>query len=196
MAGQAARCRPFVPATPPPQVHPFAIRTRRSARPGSRELPLRLRQADRRARASRTASSPDALHAEGDRTAVRAHSQGTERLWQGGDGGISLIRHACEHLRSHAHGSNSLARGRPIRPEGNFLLRQCCAPVRRSRSTDVPWPLTPLETPDTTLRTPTHTTGYLSLELPMPTATSPQPLVGCRPGSHSLHPRVPSIIRH
>ena len=62
--------------SPPPQVHPFAIRTRRSARPGSRELPLRLPQADRRAHASRIAWSPDALHAEGDRTGVGAHSPG------------------------------------------------------------------------------------------------------------------------
>ena len=76
VAGQAARCRPFVPPTPPRQVHAFAMPTRRSARPGSRELPLRLRQADRRARASRIAWAPDAFHAEGCRTGVRAHSLG------------------------------------------------------------------------------------------------------------------------
>ena len=76
VAGQAARCRPFVPATPPRQVHPFAMHTRRSARSGNPELPLRLRQADRRAHASRIACSPDALHAEGDRTGVGAHSPG------------------------------------------------------------------------------------------------------------------------
>ena len=76
VAGQAARCRPFVPATPPRQVHAFSMPTRRSARPGSRELPLRLRQADRRARASRIAWAPDAFHAEGDRTGVGANSPG------------------------------------------------------------------------------------------------------------------------
>ena len=52
------------------------MHTRRSARPGSRELPLRLRQAARRARSSRIAWSPDALHAEGCRAADRAHSLG------------------------------------------------------------------------------------------------------------------------
>ena len=76
VAGQAARCRPFVPATPPRRVHPFAIPTRRSARPGSPQLPLRLRQADRRARASRIAWAPDAFYAEGDRTGVGGHSPG------------------------------------------------------------------------------------------------------------------------
>ena len=74
VAGQAAP--PFVPATPPPQVRAFAMHTRRSARPGSQELPLRLPQADRRAHASRIAWSPDALHAEGDRTGVGPHSPG------------------------------------------------------------------------------------------------------------------------
>ena len=76
VAGQAARCRPFVPATQPRRVHAFAMPTRRSARPGKRELPLRLRQADRRARASRIAWAPDAFYAEGCRTADRAHSLG------------------------------------------------------------------------------------------------------------------------
>ena len=57
-------------------MHAFAMPTRQSTRPGSREFPLRLRQADRRARASRIAWSPDALHAEGCRTGVGGHSQG------------------------------------------------------------------------------------------------------------------------
>ena len=49
---------------------------RQSARPRKRELPLRLRPADLRARASRIAWSADALHAEGDRTADGAYSLG------------------------------------------------------------------------------------------------------------------------
>ena len=77
VVGQAARCRPFVPATPPRRVHAFAMPTRRSARPGKRELPLRLRhQADRRARASRIAWAADAFYAEGCRTGVGGRSPG------------------------------------------------------------------------------------------------------------------------
>ena len=89
MGGQAARCLPFVPATPPPQVHPFAMHRRRSARPRKRELPLRLRPADLRARASRIAWSADALHAEGDRTADGAYSLGRGTF---GAGTIICIR--------------------------------------------------------------------------------------------------------
>ena len=99
VAGQAARCRPFVPATPPPQVRAFAMHTRRNARPGSRKLPLRLLQADRRARASRIAWSPDALHAEGDRTGVRAHSprRGTFVAGRGRRNSVD-----SSHTRTHA----------------------------------------------------------------------------------------------
>ena len=99
MAGKSARCRPFVPATPPPPVHPFSIRTRRNARPGNRELPLRLRQADRRARASRIAWAPDALHAEGDRTGVRAHSPGRGTFVAGRRSGDFWV---SSHVRTHA----------------------------------------------------------------------------------------------
>ena len=102
VAGQAAP--PFVPATPPP-VHPFAIRTRRSARPGSRKLPLRLRQADRRTRASRIARSPDALHAERDRTGDQAHSPGRGTFVAGRRrGDFCVLSHAqtpAQHLSNH-----------------------------------------------------------------------------------------------
>ena len=43
-------------------------------------------------------------------------------------------------MRSHARRSNPLARGIFIRPDGNFLLRQRCAPMRSSRSGNVSWP--------------------------------------------------------
>ena len=103
VAGQAAP--PFVPATPPPQVRAFSMHTRRSARPGSRELPLRLRQPDRRARASRIAWSPDALHAEGDRTGVGAHSPGRGTFVAGRRrkdfGDLSHALTPAQHLSNH-----------------------------------------------------------------------------------------------
>ena len=103
---------PFVPATPPRQVRAFAMHTRRSTPPGSRELPLRLRQADRRARASRIASSPDALHAEGDRTGVRAHSPRRGTFVAGRTrADFCDPSHVRTHAQSHAEIESSRARG-------------------------------------------------------------------------------------
>lgn len=58
---------------------------------------------------------------------------------------FSKIHHSCEHLRSHAHRLNPLARGYLIWPEANSLPRHCCAPLRSTRSQRVSWPLTALQ---------------------------------------------------
>ena len=55
---------------------------------------------------------------------ARAHP-GAGTFVAGGRGGDS------PHLRNHAARLNPLARGCIISPAGNFLLRQCCARLRR-----------------------------------------------------------------
>ena len=45
---------------------------------------------------------------------------------------IFEIRHACEHTRSQARSLNPLARVFFIGRGADFLLRQCCAPLRSS----------------------------------------------------------------
>ena len=87
------------------------MHTRRSTRPGSRELPLRLRQAARRARASRIAWSPDALHAEGDRTGVGGHSPGRGTFVAGRRSEDFCDRsHVPTHAQSRAEIESSRAR--------------------------------------------------------------------------------------
>ena len=56
------------------------------------------------------------------------------RTGQGEDVGISPMRHTCGFTRNHARRLNPFARGLLIWPYANFLLRQCCAPLRSSRS--------------------------------------------------------------
>ena len=64
------------------------------------------------------------------------------RLSKGRDVANSAIRHQREHMRSHARALNPLARGYLMWPVANLLLRQCCAPLRSSRSRHVAWRLT------------------------------------------------------
>ena len=52
---------------------------------------------------------------------------------------------ARSHALSRAH-LESPARRYLLTPDANFLLRQCCAPLRSSRSGHVPWPLTVRDT--------------------------------------------------
>ena len=74
IAGEAALCLPFVPATPPRQVRALPAHTPRRPRPATRALPARLRYAGRRNRAYRIACAPGSLYIKGDRTAVGQHS--------------------------------------------------------------------------------------------------------------------------
>ena len=76
--------------------------------------------------------------------ATNSSHQLSGRSGQGGDEGIPALRHACEHLRTHAHGSNPPARGALTRPEGNFLLQLLCAILRKPTTPTVSAPLTAL----------------------------------------------------
>ena len=66
-------------------------------------------------------------------------------LGQGGYVGNSAIGQTCQPTRSYARTLNPLARGFLILPDANFLVRQCCAPLRSSRTSRVPWALTVLQ---------------------------------------------------
>ena len=89
-------------------------------------------------------------------------------------------------MRSHARTLNPLPRRCLIWPAANFLLRQCCAPLRSSRNRSVSWPLTAPDRSQSNTSCNNSQQRVPSHELAAPTATPQDALPPFPPGASFL----------